>query len=293
MASDPFTESSSSWILETPPADVQTEIVDRSHELPVVVDFWAPWCQPCRALGPVLEKLANEGRGQFLLVKVNIDEHQELAQAFRVSSIPAVFALKDGQLADQFVGVKDETELRAWLQGLGPSPTDDLLRRAQELAESDPLAAEQAYREALSLEPDNDAIRVALAGILAQQEKDDEARRIIDDLEKRGFLEPEAQQIKSGLELRASAEEAGDVTELRTAVANNPDDLKLQVQLAETLAAHKHFEEAMRICLDVIHRDRDGVGQEARASMLKMFDLVGAGSPLVTEYRRKLATALY
>ena len=293
MASDPFTESSSSWILETPPADVQTEIVDRSHELPVVVDFWAPWCQPCRTLGPVLEKLANEGRGQFLLVKVNIDEYQELAQAFRVSSIPAVFALKDGQLADQFVGVKDETELRAWLQSLGPSPTEDLLRRGQELAETDPLAAEQAYREALSLEPDNDAIRVALAGILAQQEKDDEARRIIEDLEKRGFLEPEAQQIKSGLELRASAEEAGDVTELRTAVANNPDDLKLQVQLAETLAAHKQFEEAMRICLDVIHSDRDGVGQEARASILKMFDLVGSGSPLVTEYRRKLATALY
>ncbi|WP_166825253.1 thioredoxin [Thalassoroseus pseudoceratinae] len=293
MSSDSFSDSSSSWILETPPADVQTEIVDRSHELPVVIDFWAPWCQPCRALGPVLEKLATEGGGQFLLVKVNIDEHQELAQAFRVSSIPAVFALKDGQLADQFVGVKDETELKAWLQGLGPSPTQELLRRGQELSESDPLAAEQSFREALSLEPDNDAIRVALAGVLAQQEKDDEARRIIDDLEKRGFLEPEAQQIKSALELRASAEEAGDITELRSAVAEKPDDLKLQLQLAETLAAHKQFEEAMKICLEVIHSDRDGIGQDARESMLKMFDFVGAGSPLVTEYRRKLATALY
>lgn len=293
MASDPFTESSSSWILETPPADVQTEIVDRSHELPIVIDFWAPWCQPCRTLGPILEKLATEGRGQFLLVKVNIDEYQELAQAFRVSSIPAVFALKDGQLADQFVGMKDETELRAWLQGLGPSPTEELLRRGQELAETDPLAAEQAFREALSSEPDNDAIRVSLASVLSLQEKDDEAWRIIEDLEKRGFLEPEAQQVKSALELRASAEEAGDITDLRSAVADNPEDLKLQLQLAETLAAHRQFEEAMQICLEVVRNDLDGIGQDARASMLKMFDLVGTSSPLVIKYRRKLATALY
>ena len=283
----------SPWILDEPPADVQAEIIERSAQLPIVIDFWAPWCQPCKTLGPVLEKAAREGDGRFLLVKVNIDEHQQLAAAFRVSSIPAVFALRDGQLVNQFVGMLDESQLTQWLNGIMPSAVDELIRRGRELEATDPLAAEQTYRDALDLEPDNDAVRVRMACVLAAQERDDEASRIISDLEKRGFLEPEAEQVRSQLELRAAAAEAGDVTEVRAKVAANPDDSALQIQLADTLAVHKQYREAMEICLELVRKDRDGLGDEARQTMIKIFDLVGPQSELVSEYRRKLATALY
>jgi putative thioredoxin len=283
----------SPWIIETAPQDFQAEVVDRSYETPIVIDFWAPWCGPCKSLGPRLEKLTREADGQFLLMKVNTDENQELAQAFSVSSIPAVFAVRDGQVVDQFVGLLEEDELRRWLTVIQPSPGADLVARAAAIEPDDPAGAEQLYREALGAQPNNDALRISLARVLLTQEQDEEARRIIDDLARRGFLEPEAEQIQSKLDLRASAAEAGDVAEVRAAAQSHPDDLSLQLKLADTLAVRGDYEAAMDICLDVVRRDRSGAGEQARETMVKIFDLVGPETELVSQYRRKLATALY
>ena len=272
----------------------ETDVVQRSLRELVVIDFWAPWCGPCRQLTPMLETLAQENAGRMTLAKVNVDEQPELAGAFGVQSIPAVMAIRDGQAVDHFVGVLPESQLHEWMSRLLPSPAEELARRGAALEASDPAAAEQAYREALHLEPENAVLTIALARVLLAQQRDDECRSLVAELEARGYLEPEAERLKSQLELRAAAAEAGDVAAARRAAQASPDDLTLQLKLAEALAGARKFEEALQICLRIIEREREqGVGPEAKATMLRIFETLGGGSELTSTYRRKLATALY
>ena len=285
--------ANSPWIIETTTERFETDVVRASMERPVVVDFWATWCQPCRQLGPLLEKLAAELNGRFLLVKVNVDENQELAGAFGVQSIPYVVALRDGRPVSEFVGIHPEDKLREWLNAFLPSKVDELLKKGFALEQSDPKAALAAYREAAALDPKHDAVRIGLARVLLKLNQDDECRKIIADLESRGYLEPEAEKVKSQLELRAAAAEAGPLDEARKAAVAAPDDLSLQIKLADALAVANRHEEALQICLAIVQKDRAELGAEAKTTMLRIFDTLGPGSDLVSTFRRKLATALY
>lgn len=283
----------SPWIIETNSDSFEKDVIEQSKEWPVVVDFWAPWCGPCRQLGPLLDELTCEYAGKFALAKVNVDEAPDLAAAFGVQSIPFVAAVRDGQAVDQFMGLLPEEELRKWLEGLVPSPADELLAEGQRLEESNPAAAEGKYREAAELDPSLPAAKIALARVLLAQDRADECRQIIEELEGRGYLEPETEQIKSQLELRTAAEEAGGVEEARRAVEENPDDLSLQLKLADALAAQRQYEDAFETCLAVIERDKKGYGEEAKETLVKMFNMPGVPQEMVSTYRRKLATLLY
>ncbi len=285
--------ANSPWIIDTTTARFEADVIHASSERPIIVDFWAPWCQPCRQLGPILEKLANEFNGRFTLAKVNVDENQEVAAAFGVQSIPYVAAVRDGRLAAEFVGVYPEEKLREWLAPLLPSKAEELLKKGHALESSDAKAALAAYREAAALDPKMDAARVALARVLLKLNQDDECRKIIADLESRGYLEPEAEKVKSQLELRAAAAEAGPLDEARKAATAAPNDLALQLKLADALAVANRHEEALQICLSIVQKDKSALGGEAKNTMLRIFDTLGAGSDLVSIYRRKLATALY
>jgi putative thioredoxin len=285
--------ANSPWIIDTTTARFEADVVHASSERPIIVDFWAPWCQPCKQLGPILEKLANEYNGRFTLAKVNVDENQEVAAAFGVQSIPYVAAVRDGRLAAEFVGVYPEEKLREWLAPLLPSKAEELLKKGQSLESSDAKAALAAYREAAALDPKMDAARVALARVLLKLNQDDECRKIITDLESRGYLEPEAEKVKSQLELRAAAAEAGPLDEARKAATAAPNDLPLQLKLADALAVANRHDEALQICLSIVQKDKSALGGEAKNTMLRIFDTLGAGSDLVSIYRRKLATALY
>jgi putative thioredoxin len=285
--------ANSPWIIDTTTARFEADVIHASSERPIIVDFWAPWCQPCRQLGPILEKLANEYKGRFTLAKVNVDENQEVAAAFGVQSIPYVAAVRDGRLAAEFVGVYPEEKLREWLAPLLPSKAEELLKKGRALESSDAKAALAAYREAAELDPKLDAARVALARMLLKLNQDDECRKIIADLESRGYLEPEAEKVKSQLELRAAAAEAGPLDEARKAATAAPNDLALQLKLADALAVANRHEEALQICLSIVQQDKSALGGEAKNTMLRIFDTLGAGSDLVGIYRRKLATALY
>lgn len=283
----------SNLVIDATIENFQRDVVEQSVERPVVVDLWAPWCGPCRQLGPILERLAQQYGGKFVLAKVNVDEEQELAAAFGVSSIPHVVAFRGGQPVDQFQGLLPEDQIRQWLERFMPSPVDELVRKGEELEPSDPAAAGQCYRQALELAPDDDSIKIRLARTLLARNLHDECRQIIGELEARGYLEPEAETIKSQLELREAAAEAGGVEEARKAAAAAPDDFELQIKLADALAVAGKHREALDICMSVIDRDKHGAGVQAKETMVKIFDLLGPGSGLVTEYRRKLATALY
>ena len=274
-------------------ATFQTDVVEASRSEPVVVDFWAAWCGPCRTLGPILERLAQEENSGFRLAKVDTQAEPDLAAGFGVSSIPHVAAVRDGQIISEFVGLRSEAELRTWLSGLRPSPTAKLLADGRGVEASDPAAAEALYRQALALEPSSETVQIALAGALVQLDRLEEARSIITALAARGFLEPEAQHVQSLLDLRTAAAEAGGVEQARRTVAENPGDWQAKIALADALAVAGSPQEALDILLDVIQGDRAGYGDRARASMVQIFELLGHGNPLATEYRRKLATALY
>lgn len=285
--------ASSPWIYDVTMADFERQVVEKSRQVPVLVDFWASWCGPCRQLTPLLEKLANEFAGRLVVAKVNVDQQPELAAAFRVQSIPQVFAIVDAQPVDQFQGVVPESWLRQWVQSLLPSPAQQLLRQAEELEAADPEAAEKKLREAAGLEPDNDAVKITLARVLLARSREHEAAQLIEQLQQRGYLEPEAERIKSQLDIRLAAAEAGGLEAARAAAAANPQDPALQLQLAEALAVARKYEEAFDICLALIQRDRNGAGVQAKEVMLKIFNMLGPSSELVGQYRRKLATLLY
>jgi putative thioredoxin len=285
--------SASPWIVETTTARFENDVIAASTERPVVIDFWATWCGPCRQLTPVLEKLAHESAGRFQLVKINIDENPDLAHAFGVQSIPYVVALRDGRPISDFLGVQPEDRVREWLNALLPSKAEELLQRGRALEASDPKAALALLREAGELEPDLAAARIDAARVLLRLNQDDEASRIIAELEERGYLEPEAERLKSQLELRAAAAEAGPLEEARKAAAAAPDDLELQLKLADAMAAANRYQEALETCLAILQQDKSRVGPEAKNTMVRIFDILGPGSELVSTYRRKLATLLY
>lgn len=282
----------SPWIVDAT-AETFQSCLDRSTHLPVVIDFWAPWCAPCRALAPILEKLANEMAGKLLLVKVNTDEQPDLAAAFGVQALPTVCAVRRGRLVDQFMGLLPEDQLRAWVTPLLPTPAEDALAAAQSLMESDSAAARAKCEEAMQLDPKLWDAKILLAELLLQTGDAENAGRHLADLEARGFLEPEAQRLKAELEVRAMGQQVGDLAAIQQEAAAKPDDLDAQFRLAEALAAARQFEPALQTCLSLVQRDRKGFGEKARVLMLDVFRLLPDDSPLTTDYRRKLSQSLY
>ena len=282
----------SPWIIDADEPSFERDVIERSRELPVVVDFWAPWCGPCRQLGPVLEKLADEYNGKFLLVRANVDSMPNVAGSFNVQSIPAVYALRDAALVDFFVGVKSEAQLRAWIDPLLPSEAETLVAQAGKLPASDAAAAEAAYRRAAELDPNLSSAKIGLAALLLEQGRADEARAIIDELETRGYLEPEAETLKARLHLAASPQSPADLDALR-ALAADSKNLPAQVALAEALAAAGQYEEALKTALAVVETHNKEFVEPARQLMVDIFRLLGEDSDLTTDYRRRLSTALY
>ena len=281
-------DAADSWVITTTQEEFQEKVFQQSVERPVVVDFWAEWCAPCRALGPVLEQLASEYAGQFILIKANTDENSQSASEFQVQGIPAVYAVVDEKIVEMFNGALPETQIRVWLDRV---ISIGLLIKAKQL-ESDSLeSAEKSYRTILSKIPDEVEAQIGLARVLLSQNKIDDARQMIDKLENRGFLEPEAEKIKANLDLHEK--QGGDLQTLRDQVAENPADLSVQLALAETLAGSKAYEEALRLSLSLVQKDKTDVGDEARKLMIDIFRVLSDNSPLVSEYRRKLSTALF
>jgi putative thioredoxin len=243
-------------------------------------------------LGPILEKLGAEYAGKFILAKVDTEANPELAVRFGVRSIPVVFGLRGGKLVDAFVGAQPEAAIRTWLERLLPTPAESLAAEASLLEATDPKAAEEKYSAALALDSELTAAQTGLARIALEQGRLEDAVARIAALERRGFLEPDAEKIKAELTLQLQAQNAGGVEQARAAVATNPNNLGAKFQFAEALAASGQYADALALCLELVERDRKGIGEKARQTMLAMFQLLPPNSELVTEYQRQLSMAL-
>lgn len=287
-------------MLETPsthvdvaPGRFEAAVLEESRRRPVVVDFWAPWCGPCRTLGPVLERLAAQGGGAWLLAKVNVDEEPELAGRLGIQGIPAVKAFRDGAVVDEFVGALPEGQVRRWLGRIVPGPADAAAAEgAAHLQAGRREAAREALSRALSLEPLHPGALVELAALDLEEGRREEAQARLERLPP-GVPEPLATRA-AALRLRATAPAAADLDALRRAVEAAPEDGAPRLALARGLAGAGHYPAALEALLEVVRRfHRREPGEEARQLMVQLFDAVGARSELADTYRTRLSRELY
>ncbi|HZZ12420.1 MAG TPA: thioredoxin [Paraburkholderia sp.] len=281
--------------MDTTLATFEQDVIAASTLAPVLVDFWAPWCGPCKSLGPMLEKLEAEAAGKWKLVKVNVDENQELAAHFQVRSIPHVMAFADGQPVDQFVGVLPEGQLREFLDRLVPQGADAARLEAQTaLAEGRREDAYDALQAALAYDPGFEEARMDRIEMLLQDNRVEEARTEVDLLSPKTTqgIDARFNAIKTTLDALDAAAELPPTDALEAKVAAHPDDLEARFDLASALIARRKYEGALDNLLVIVQRDRTFRDDIGRKTMLSVFDLAAHQPELVAQWRRKLSAAL-
>lgn len=268
------------------------EVIETSRQVPVLVDFWAPWCGPCRTLGPMLEKLEHEYAGKWKLAKVNSDESPELSAHFNVRSIPHVVAFVDGKPVDQFVGVLPESQLRGFLDRVIPQPAEVAYREGLAAHQANALAlAREAFQNALAYDPGFDAARFALIDLLLDTGDVRAAQNEFALLSSRAPQDERHAPLQTRLEAAEHAGALPDADALHRRIAAAPDDLQARLDLAQQYIARQDYEAALEQLLAIVERDRAFRDDIGRKTMVSVFDLM-RDPQAVSLWRRQLASRL-
>ncbi|KCV82407.1 thioredoxin domain-containing protein [Actibacterium atlanticum] len=286
-------------IKDTTDATFMVDVVEASKEVPVIVDFWAPWCGPCKTLGPALEAAVTEAGGKVRMVKINVDENQQAAGQMRVQSIPTVYAFVDGQPVDGFQGALPGSEIKAFIDRVAEAGgSDGGLAEAVEvaetmLAEGEAVDAAQTFAAILGEDPANAAAYGGLIRAHLAMDEVDQAEELLNTAEDDLKVSPEVEAAAAQLELARQAENAGPVAELRAAVTADPDNHQARLDLAQALHANGDVQEAVDELLELFRRDREWNDGAAKAQLFTIFDALKPEDPVVLNGRRKLSSMIF
>ncbi len=278
-------------------ATFNDDVIRASMDVPVIVDFWATWCQPCKQLTPLLERMVQQAKGRVQLVKIDIDKNQELAMQLRIKSVPTVYAFQGGRPVDAFVGAQPESKIKQFIDRLlqdVPSPVDDVLKQAQEALDAgDPLMAGEMFAQVLEEDPQNVK---AIAGLIRTRVAVGDAagaRELVADLPKEMAAHAEVKSAVQAIEVAEQTETLGDVADVQRRIAANPTDQQAKLDLALALFGAGRSEAAIDTLLAMIREDREWNEEAARKQLLKFFDALGLGHPLSVSARRRLSSILF
>jgi putative thioredoxin len=285
--------ATSSYIFDATDANFETAVIEKSRQVPVVVDFWAPWCGPCRALAPLLERLVNARKGDVLLARVNVDENPELAGYFGIEGIPAVKAIRNAEIVLQFEGLLPEEALVDFFDRLTPSEADKQAKATAALETTKPAEAESTYRQIIEKHPDHIPARLGLARLRLAAGDFDSIDKLLEPIPPGGSDGVEADRIRSERDLRRQPATAIDEAELRRKIETDPENASLRLELGRALAARKQFPEALAALLAAAERDRGLARGPVKETMVQVFHAIGVRSDLSEEYRDKLQRMMY
>lgn len=283
----------SAYALDVTEADFDQQVIEASKTTPVVIDFWAEWCGPCRVLKPMLEKLEEEYQGKFILAKVDSDENARIAGRYAVRGIPTVIAVVNGEEVDRFSGAIPEGQVRKFLDKLTPSPAAELRRQATEAYHGgDTQGALALLAEASKLDPQDTDTRLLAAEILLHSGNPAEARQLVDSLPPITRMEDKVVTLLARLDFAEKGQTLPGADDLQARLQADENDVEARLQLANLYVAREQYDPALEQLLEIVKRDRAFQEDIGRKTMLQVFNLLGGEGELVSKYRKLLASAL-
>lgn len=287
------------WVIDGTTESFNTDVVEASADKLVLVDLWAPWCGPCKQLGPVLEKITQSAGGALSLVKIDIDQNPQIAQALRVKSIPAVFAFKNGQPVDAFMGAVPESKIKEFIEKnsdipIGPSPIEEaMIAGIAALEEENTEVALTAFAKILEIDPENVDAKAYLSRVYVSLNELEAARSLLESLSEDDMKNKAVEAAFAALSLAEGAVNAGELAPLRAKLDAAPDDLEIRFELAKALIGRGDYVEGGDQLIHMIKCDREWNEAAARQELLKMFTVIGQMHDVTKEFRRKLSTLLF
>lgn len=286
--------TSSEYIYPVEEENFHRLVVEKSYQVPVLVDFWADWCAPCHMLMPILSKLAEEYGGQFLLAKVNTDEQRQLAMEHGIRSLPTVRLFRHGAVVEEFFGVQPEEAIRALLDAHVERESDQVRVQAMEAqARGNTAEAVAMLRQALDSDPGNERINLDLASLLIEQGQFDEAERVLKSLPSNRQLDPDVSRLFATMSFGRIAQEAPPAETLETQIHEDPKNCEARYQLSAIKTLAGDYQGAMDQLLEILRRDRSFRDDAGRKGLIAIFELLGEDNPLVNRYRGLMSKALY